>query len=235
MCVSFARTVFGALTNILKLCSILSMGRGPSLETIPKVEARRIRRLLAEARDLLELTNQDIADERGYDRRSITNAFAAERPLKASTAYGIYSAIHFARLANRKGPGREKVASILSEVAASATLAPYFKERYWPPAIVPRWETETLANFLAAQLASSVGVGAIRRRQYANKLRGALDRSCRHMAISAAITYAKMLSQNGHKDADGRAGEMLKNWGFGSFRYTHGTIRPFWGIRKRKR
>jgi flagellar motor switch protein FliG len=170
--------------------------RGPARDRIPDDEARKVRELIAEARDAKGLKNRDLAEILGWDDRQVTSVLdsTSGRALRAEKALALFRAINKSK-ARGIPTGRVRA-------AANTALAFYLQARNVsrtlnlvdvrlhsnaaaPAVLFHPDEVAEVARHLANEIAKAPGIGPKRRDSIAQDLEKALSRTCIDLALSA--------------------------------------------------
>jgi hypothetical protein len=134
-------------------------------------------------RDSKGLTNEVLARLVGWtDGRLVRDALAAHRALRQDVAIRLLRAVKKAKPGNRRPPkGIAPWRHLISHI--DTVLAAIEDARRIPPALIPKWEVRTVADYLAYVISQvGDGIGPQKRKIDADLLRRALERAAEPMA-----------------------------------------------------
>jgi hypothetical protein len=144
-------------------------------------EAVRFRRLAAKARDLLGLTNKNLAKKLGRDPRFITNMFASGRPLRASAAFELSSEL----FPTTQGEVADRVRLIIGDAIETPAIGRQVQQLGAEPKLADtKLDTEFAAEYLAGYLVRLPGFGRKRKTLLAGALRLALGHFCDEVRVT---------------------------------------------------
>jgi hypothetical protein len=159
------------------------MGRGPAKDRLTDDFAVVVRSVVRTVRDSKGLTNEDLAGLVGWtEGRLVRDALAANRALRQDVAITLLRAVKKAKPGNRRPPkGIARWTHLISDI--DTVLAAIENAHRIPPALIPKWEVRSVADYLAYVISQvEDGIGPQRRKTYADLLRRVLERAAEPMA-----------------------------------------------------
>lgn len=173
--------------------------RGLARDRMTDAAARSFRKIARTARNLMGITNQDIADcIPGWSLQKVVHTLASGRPLRRANLEKLLQGLRDAR------PARLRRDQGISQ-AIDALIAPIEQPSLVPPALIPLWAVPAVAAYLVQKLSRP----GTRRKE----LTSALERTLKSVAEEMA-NQAYQLNRGRRWIDDQSAAALLRRFGF---------------------